>query len=108
MSGADIKVAVHAVFVTAPQQTCMWTSFGVMAQGIAFLNALPAPWTTLLAPVRCVPGRGRCREGCGATAGAAAIAAIADHQPPAAPTVVATAPPPAAPPLAAGTWMVVP
>ena len=63
MTGVDIKVAVHAVFIASPQQTCTRTSIGVMAQGIAFLNALlahpPRPRS------RCVPGRGRCRHDCG-------------------------------------------
>ena len=59
-------------------------------QGTAFLAALPAPWTTLLAPARAacqaaVVAAGTAKE----AADAAAAAAVADHQPPAAPSVVA-------------------
>ena len=90
LSGADISVAVHAAFVAVPGQTCTRSSLVGKQQGAAFLAALPAPWTTLLAPARAacqaaVVAAGTARQ----AADAAAAAAVADHQPPAAPSVVA-------------------
>ena len=50
MSGADITAVIHAIFVAAPEQSCTRPSLVGKQQGAAFLAALPAPWTTLLAP----------------------------------------------------------
>ena len=79
MSGADSTAAVHAAFIAVPEETCTRSSPARKQQGATFPAALPAPWTTLLAPARVA---------CQAEA-AAAAAAVADHQPPAAPSVVA-------------------
>ena len=90
MSGADITVAVHAVFIAAPGQTCTRSSLAGKQQGAAFLAALPAPWTTLLPPAR-VACQAAAEAAAAATdaAIAAAAAAVTDHNPPAAPSVVA-------------------
>ena len=90
MSGADDTVAVHAAFVAVPGQTCTRSSPAGKQQGATFPAALPAPWTTLLAPARAA-----CEAAVVAAtaateaADAAAAAAAADHRPPAAPSVVA-------------------
>ena len=84
-------MAVRAVFVAAPEQSCTRTSLSSKAQGLAFLTALSAPWATLLPPARAA-----CQAAIVAAAAAmeaadaAVAAAAADHQPSAAPTVVAT------------------
>ena len=52
LSGADITVAVHAVFIAVLGQTCTRSSLAGKQQGAAFLAALPTPWTTLLPPAR--------------------------------------------------------
>ena len=80
MSGADITVAVHAVFIAVPGQTCTRSSLAGKQQGAAFLPALPAPWTALLPPARVA-----CQAAAAASAAAtdaaeaAAAAAVADH-----------------------------
>ena len=85
-------MAVHAVFIAVPGQTCTRSSLAGKQQGAAFLAALPAPWTTLLPPARVA-----CQAAAAAAAAAreaaeaAAAAAVADHQPPTAPSVVAAA-----------------
>ena len=90
LSGADTNVAVHAVFVAVPEQTCTRSSLVGKAQGSAFLAALGFPWPALLAPARLA-----CQAAAVAAAAATeaaeavAAAAVADHQPPAAPSVVA-------------------
>ena len=90
MSGTDTTVAVHAVFIAVPGQTCTRPSLVGKQQGATFLAALPAPWTTLLPPARVA-----CQAAAAAAAAAtdaaiaAAAAAVADHNPPAAPSVVA-------------------
>jgi len=90
LSGADTNVAVHAVFVAVPEQTCTRSSLVGKAQGSAFLAALGFPWPALLAPARLA-----CQAAAVAAAAeteaaeAVAAAAVADHQPPAAPSVVA-------------------
>jgi hypothetical protein len=90
MNGDDIKTAVHAVFVAAPEQQCTRSSITGKQQGATFLAALPTPWTTLLVPARAACQAAVVAAGAAAeAAAAAAAAAVADHQPPAAPSVVA-------------------
>ena len=91
LSGAKITVAVHAVFIAVPGQTCTRSSLAGKQQGAAFLAALPAPWTTLLPPARvaCQAAAAAAAAATDAAEAAAAAAAVADHQPPAAPSVVA-------------------
>jgi len=91
MSGADITAVIHAIFVAAPEQPCTRSSLVGKQQGAAFLAALPAPWTTLLAPARvaCQAAAAAAAAATDAAEAAAAAAAVADHQPPAAPSVVA-------------------
>ena len=90
LAGADNTAAVHAAFVAVPEQICTRSSLAGKQQGATFLAALPAPWTTLLAPARAA-----CEAAVVAAtaateaAGAAAAAAVANRQPPAAPSVVA-------------------
>jgi len=90
MSSAGITVAVRAVFIAVPGQTCTRPGLVGKQQGATFFAAPPTPLTTLLAPARvacqaAVVAAGTAKE----AADAAAAAAVADHQPPAAPSVVA-------------------
>ena len=83
MTGVDIKVAVHAVFIAVPNQLCKRTSLGGKEKGGVFLAALTTPWTALLALARaaCTAAIAAAAAAV-AAADAAAIAAVADHQPP--------------------------
>ena len=88
MSGTDTTVAVHAVFIAVPGQTCTRSSLAGKQQGAAFVAALPVPWAALLPPARVACQAAAAAAATDATE-AAAAAAVADHNPPAAPSVVA-------------------
>lgn len=91
MSGADISLAIHAVFVAIPEQSCTRSSLVGKQAGAKFLAELPAPWATLLPPARAACQAAAVAAAAATEAAKAAVAAaVTDHQPPAAPSVVAT------------------
>ena len=76
--------------IAVPDQLCKRTGLGGKEKGCGFLAALTRPWTALLAPERAA-----CTAAIATAAAAVAaadvadIAAVADHQPSAAPLVAA-------------------